>query len=318
MTNRTEPFKAAAYGGEGWSPRTTPLSQELDQVWGACGISTEWASLSAVLLHKPGPELDASTDPNTVQMLEPLDLSLAQTQHDTMAQAYRDTGVTVHYVEPAETPLPNQMFVADLMFMTLEGVILARPASTVRAGEERQVARRLADLGIPILRSIRGQGTFEGADAMWLNPQTVILGRGLRTNAEGAAQVAGTLHEMGVKVIQVDMPYGTMHLMGMLRFVDRDLAIAWPKRLAHTAVDSLKEHSYRVAFIPDEIEAAQNSALNFVTLGPRQILMAAGNTVTQTFLEGLGVTCHTVNVSELRKAAGAMGCMTGIVQREMI
>ena len=48
------------------------------------------------------------------------------------------------------------MFVADLMFMTPEGAILGRPASTVRAGEERLVARRLAELGVPILRVVRG------------------------------------------------------------------------------------------------------------------------------------------------------------------
>jgi N-dimethylarginine dimethylaminohydrolase len=318
MSYQTEPFNAAAYGGEGWSPRASSLADELGRLWGACGVSTEWARLKAVLLHRPGPELAASTDPNAVQMLEPLDLELAQAQHAAMAQAYRAAGVTVYNVDPAGVPSPNQMFVADLMFMTPEGVILARPASTVRAGEERPVARRLADIGAPIVRSIRGRGTFEGADAMWLDPQTAILGRGLRTNAEGAAQVTATLVEMGVRVIQVDLPYGTMHLMGMLRIVDHDLAIAWPKRLAHAGVEALRERGYQVAFLPDEIEAARRSAFNFVTLGPRRVLMNAGNPITQGFLESLGVTCHTVDVSELRKAAGAIGCLTGIVEREAV
>lgn len=318
MTHHTEPFEVSAYGGAGWSPRIMPLSQELGGIWGACGVSTEWAPLKSVLLHWPGPELDASAEPNAVQMLEPLDVALAQAQHKAMAQAYREAGVTVYYVEPTETPTPNQMFVADLMFMTPEGVILARPASTVRAGEERWVARRLADLGVPIIRSVRGTGTFEGADAAWLNPETVILGRGLRTNTEGAAQVTSTLQEMGVKVIQVDLPYGTMHLMGMLRFIDRDLALAWPKRLVYAGVEALQACGYRVAFLPDETEAATRSAFNFVTLGPRKVLMNANNPATQTFLEELKVTCVTVDVSELRKAAGAIGCLTGIIEREAV
>ncbi|MCP4360933.1 MAG: amidinotransferase [Chloroflexi bacterium] len=316
MTNQTEPFNAAAYGGEGWSPRITHLQKELGNVWGACGIANEWSRLKAVLLHRPGLELRASADPNAIQMLETVNLERAQAQHDAIAQAYQNADVTVHYVEPADQPSPNQMFVADLMFMTPEGTILARPASTVRAGEERQIARRLADLGLPILRSVRGRGTFEGADAMWLNPETVILGCGLRTNDEGAAQVTGTLNEMGVEVIQVDLPFGTMHLMGMLRFADHNLALAWPKRLAHRGVDALKEHGFQVAFIPDEIEAAQGKAFNFVTLGSREILMAADNSVTQAFYESLGITCHTVAVDELGKAAGAIGCLTGILQRE--
>ena len=55
---------------------------------------------------------------------------------------------------------------------------------------------------------VRGQGTFEGADAMWLDATTVLVGLGLRTNAEGAAQVAATLGEMGVETIVVDLPVG--------------------------------------------------------------------------------------------------------------
>jgi len=52
------------------------------------------------------------------------------------------------------------------MFMTPDGLILARPVSDVRAGEGRQAARKLVDLGISIVRSISGVGTFEGADAL--------------------------------------------------------------------------------------------------------------------------------------------------------
>jgi arginine deiminase len=316
MVNQTGIFTAAAYGGEEWSPRITSLRQEIGQIWGACGVTAEWSPLKAVLLHRPGTELGASLDPNTAQMLEPLDVRRAQSQHDALAQAYREAGIQVHYVEPVSTPPPNLMFVADLMFMAPEGAIVGRPASTVRAGEERLVARRLADLGIPILRSVRGTGTFEGADAAWIDPGTVLLGRGLRTNAVGAAQVAGTLQEMGVEVIQVDLPYGTMHLMGQLRFADRDLAVGWPKRLPYAAVEALRARGYTVLFLPDEAEALHGMALNFVTLGPRQILMAAGNPVTQAFYEEVGITCRTVEVDELMKAAGSIGCLTGILQRE--
>ncbi len=316
MASPTDAFNAAAYGGEGWSPRTAPLREEIGRVWAAHRVSTEYSRLKAVLMHRPGPEVDVSADPDAVQWLDAVSLERAQAQHDAVAQAYRDLGVAVHYVDPQGEPSPNQMFLADLMFMTPEGAILARPASTVRAGEERAVARRLADLGVPILRSVRGGGTFEGADALWLNPSTVMMGRGLRTNAEGAAQVKATLNEMGVEVIEVDLPYGTMHLMGMLRFADRDLAIAFPMRLVHKGVEALKENGYQIAFMPHEDEASRNKAFNFVTIGPREIVMSAGNPKTQVFYEQLGITCHPVAVDELSKAAGAMGCLTGILHRE--
>ena len=314
----TDILKTAAYGGEGWSPRTASLRQEIGQVWGACGVGMEWPPLKAVLLHRPGPELEEVADPDAAQMLAPLDAGRARQQHDALAQAYRDAGVTVHYVEPAGTPPPNLMFVADLMFMTPEGVIIGRPASTVRAGEERFVARRLADLGVPILRSVRGQGTFEGADALWIDPQTALVATGMRTNAEGAAQVAGLLREMDVELIQVGLPYGAMHLMGTLRFADRDLAIAWPGRVPYAAVDALRARGYTVIFIPDTGEAVRGMSLNFVTLGPRRILMAAGNPISQAFYEDAGITCQVVEVDEILKAAGGIGCATGILERGAI
>ena len=314
----TDILKTAAYGGVGWSPRTASLRQEIGWVWGACGVGTEWSPLKAVLLHRPGPEMEELTDPDAAQMLAPLDADRAQQQHDALAQAYRDAGVAVHYVEPANTPPPNLIFVADLMFMTPEGSIVGRPASTVRAGEERFVARRLADLGAPILRSVRGRGTFEGADALWIDPQTALVATGMRTNAEGAEQVAGLLREMGVEVIQVGLPYGAMHLMGTLRFADRDLAVAWPRHIPYAAVEALRARGYTVLFIPDEREAVQGMALNFVTLGPRRILMAAGNPITQAFYEDAGITCQVVEVDEILKAAGGIGCATGILERELV
>ncbi len=106
--------------------------------------------------------------------------------------------------------------------------------------------------------------------------------------------------------------------MGSLRFPDRDLVLAWPGRVAEGVVSALKTRGYRVVFFPDETEAVKGHACNFVTLKPGQILMPGGNPVTRAFLEGLGVTCRTVAVDELAKAAGAIGCLTGILQRESV
>ncbi|MCD4742857.1 MAG: amidinotransferase, partial [Desulfobacteraceae bacterium] len=206
-------------------------------------------------------------------------------------------------------------FLADLFFMTPEGAVLGRPASSVRSGEEVHVARTLSELKIPILKTIRGDGTFEGADAAWINAKTVIVGRGLRTNDSGIAQLTSILNEMGVDVIAVDLPHGTMHLMGMLRFFDNDLAVAWPKRLAYSAVKALNNAGIHVEFIPDEIEAVSGMALNVVTTGRKRILMPAGNPKTQSFYESLGVECQTIAVNELMKATGAVGCLTGILKR---
>lgn len=309
-------FGAAAYGGDGWSPRLDPHAAEIGTHWAACGIDSEWRRLTAVALRRPGPEI-AVNDINASQFLGALDLDQAQAEYDALAEAYRAQGVSVIEVPEVPRPTPNRMFCADLFAMTPEGAILARPASTVRAGEEVAVAAALAGAGVPILRTLTGQATFEGADLMWLDPETALIGRGLRTNDEAIGQIAGLMAELGCDLIDIDLPYGTMHLMGMLRIADADLAIAWPRRTPHRAVMALRERGYQVAFLPDQGEAETNKALNFVTLGPRRLLMPAGNPGARGFYEGLGIEVLETAMGELRKAAGAVGCLTGAVAREL-
>lgn len=306
---------AAAYGGEGWSPRTQTLRQELGTLWGDWGVGLEWANLQAVLLHRPGPEIEDLTDPNAVQMLAAIDTELFRQQHDALATAYQEVGVEVHYLNPDDQTTPNNLFCADLFFMTPEGAILARPASTVRAGEERHVARRLTALDVPILLSVHGDGVFEGADAVWIDEGTAIVATGLRTNEAGADQVTWVLRNIGAEVVRVDLPFGSMHLMGTLRLAGPGIAVGYPGRTPHQAVRALRERGYRLLWVPD-MDEVQRMALNFVTIGPRKILMAANRPRTQAMYEAEGIECVTVDIDELAKAAGGMGCLTGILKRE--
>ena len=311
------PTQNSAYGGPGWQPRTQSLHEEIGAQWAQCGIDSEFMPLRKVLLHQPGDELALSQeDFNAAQMLAPLDVSLARAQHAAMAAAYRANGVEVVDLQHPGLPTPNQMFMADVFVMSPCGAIVARPASTVRAGEERWAARAIAGQGMPILQSISGRGTFEGADLTWVSPTLALVGRGLRTNDEAFAQIKSALNANGIDAVQVDLPYGTMHLMGMLRLIDHDLALGWNTRLPHRAVDQLRAHGYHVDWLPDEREAKECYAFNIVVLGPRKILMPAGCPITQAFYERLGIVCVTVDISELGKAAGSAGCLTGILQRD--
>lgn len=320
----------SAYGGPGWVPRAPSHRDDLGSLWARCGVASEYEPLRAVLLHRPGPEVDAlggpDADPDAALMLEPLDPERLRAQHDGVAAAYRAQGVQVLYVEPpgAEAEVrrspapptpPNLLFCADVFFMTPEGAIVGRPASAVRAGEERWVARALADLGIPILRTVAGQGTFEGADALWLDGNTVLVGRGLRTNDEGAAQVEATLAEQGVATRIVDLPLASMHLMGEIRIVDHDLAFVRRGLCPWRAVEALEDAGCEVHVFPSEAEVVSGMAHNFVVLGPRRILMPAGNPASRAAYESLGVECHEVPVDQVARAAGAIGCLTGVLER---
>jgi N-dimethylarginine dimethylaminohydrolase len=234
-----------------------------------------------------------------------------------MAAAYEAHGVAVHLVENGRLDKPNSFFLRDLMLMTPEGAIITRPASTVRAGEERLVAEALGRLGVPILMTVHGSGTFEGADVSWVNEELCFLAEGLRTNEEGANQVERMLFEIGVKdVVRVGLPYGAMHLDGLLNFVDRDCAVVWARRTPFKIVQTLKQRGFRILEVADEQEAQSCLPMNFVALKPGEILMPTGGDRMRAVYEMAGITCHQVDISELIKAGGGIHCMTAFLKRD--
>ena len=308
---------STAYGGGVWSPRLASMRDDMAEAWGEWGVSSECGRLHAVLLRRPGPELDAIEDFDAVQMRAGLDPDLARRQHDALAAAYRACGVEVHYVERGRIDKPNSMFVRDLMLMTPEGAIVTRPASTVRAGEERLVAEALARAGVPILMTVHGGGTFEGADVAWVDRDLCFLAEGLRTNEEGANQVERMLREIGVRdVVRVGLPYGAMHLDGLLSLVDRDLAVVWPRRTPFKVVQTLRARGFRFIEVEDEAETQTCLPMNGVAVAPGEIVVPAGGTTMLARYAEAGVVCHVVEVGELIKAGGGIHCMTGFLKRD--
>jgi N-dimethylarginine dimethylaminohydrolase len=171
----------AKQGGKGWQPSPHSFVEAMPEVWGDWGVSSEYGRLRAALLHRPGAEIDAVADYNAALWLEPMDPELARSQHDALATVYRAHGVQVFYVERANPEKTNLHFVRDLMLMTPEGAVIARPASRQRSGEERLVAESLARLGVPILMTVHGEGTFEGADVALAGAGLAFLAEGQRT-----------------------------------------------------------------------------------------------------------------------------------------
>ncbi len=295
------------------------MTEDMATTWGDWGVSSEIGRLRAVLLRSPGPELDAVTDFDAMQMRSDLIPEIVRAQHDGLAEAYRAHGVAVHEVEHGRIDKPNAMFVRDLMLMTPEGAIVTRPASTVRAGEERLIAEALARLGVPILMSVHGCGTFEGADVAWVDKDLCFLAEGLRTNEDGANQVERMLREIGVAhVVRVGLPHGAMHLDGVLAILDCDLAAIWPRRTPFKVVDTLRKRGFRFVEVDDEEEAQHRLPMNFVALAPGEILMPAGGERMQARYEEASVRCHTVDISECIKAGGGIHCMTGFLNRDHV
>src|SRR5215216_390767 len=113
-----EPAKTVltgAYGGQKWSERTASMREDMPHWWGDWGVSSECGTLRAVLLRRPGPELDAIEDYDAAQMRADLVPGLARAQHDTLVAEYEAQGVAVHLVENARMDKPNSFFIRDLM-----------------------------------------------------------------------------------------------------------------------------------------------------------------------------------------------------------
>jgi N-dimethylarginine dimethylaminohydrolase len=303
-------------GGEGWVPRLSSLRDEQGMVWTAFGAFSECGRLRSVLMRRPGSEIEMVEDPRQALWMGRPDPAKAREQHDALAELYRAHGVCVHYIEGDTHQPPNLYFVRDTFAMTPEGAIIARPAARVRAGEERIVAHALAQLGIPIVLSIHGCGTFEGADLMIINEDLAFVSQGLRTNAAGADQVERLLAGIGIaEVVRVELDADCMHLDCALGIVTRDVALLTPGKVSAALAETLHHHGFRIITAPQS-EVESGMAVNTVAIEPGLVILPAGNPVTRAALEQAGVECHEADVSELMKGGGAVHCMTGVLHRE--
>lgn len=303
----------ATLQGAGWRPRARPHADELGTVWGRVGVRREWDRLRRVVLTSVVPELSRDGSPNDWLMAEFPDLHRLSEERSTIAAFYVASGVDVVELDPRPTAPPNVLFARDLFFATPEGVVLARMAAEQRAGEERLAARALATAGVPILATPTGSATFEGADALWAAPDLVLIGVGRRTNEAGYGLVRAVLAAQGVDVVAVPLPDHVQHLLGALNFVDADLAVT----LGLDTVTARMLHLRGVRtldFVRDD-ETTRCRALNFVTLGPREVVMPAGAPRTRARLEAEGVRVHTLAVDAYLGAEGGLGCLTGILER---
>jgi N-dimethylarginine dimethylaminohydrolase len=200
--------------------------------------------------------------------------------------------------------------------MTRAGAVIPRMASSVRAGEELQTLRLCAALGVPVTRTIGADGAFEGADAQWLRSDLVAIGLGARTNEAGARQVEDEAAQQGARVLRLSVPAGVQHLLGVLQVLDADLLAARTSIMDPAEIRQLRELGFTVIDVPESEEIRTHLAFNFVTVGPRAILMPAGSRATSELLARHGVECVArVPIPELSKGAGGIACATGILAR---
>jgi N-dimethylarginine dimethylaminohydrolase len=303
--------------GERWFPSGRNFEESMPDYWGDWYCDSECGTLRAVLMRRPGLELESVTDYESVRFKAPINASVAQSEHDALADIYRSHDVVIHYVGGYRADRPNALFMRDQVFTTPEGAIVCRPAMEARRGEERYAAEALAGLGVPIIATIHGDGIFEGACAMWLDRRSVIIGSGCRANKEGIEQIEWVLRGMGVEnILLFPIPYGHAHLDGLMNVPDRRKIILFPWQVSYDLCRGLMDLGFKIIEAPDIREVKETFAINFVALEPGKIVMPSGNPNTRRILEDEGIQCIDVNMPEIIKGWGSVHCMTAFLKRE--
>ena len=246
-------------------------------------------------------------------------LAAARREHELFLGILRRSGAEVLEHDAPQPGRADALFVHDPAIVTDEGAILLRMGKELRRGEEASLGSCLEDFGVPILARLKGKATAEGGDLLWLDHDTLAVGQGFRTNADGLAQLATILRPLGARVVPVPLPYfqgpeACLHLMSLISLIARDLAVVYPRHLPVPFTRELRDRGIEWVEVPDAEFASM--APNVLALAPRQALALRGNPVTRRRLEAAGCRVQTYRGDEISlKAEGGPTCLTRPVRR---
>ena len=241
------------------------------------------------------------------------DLARAIDQHDRFIDILRSAGATVHELPRDPHTTLDSIYVRDASIVSPTGSILCTMGKVERAGEPAAQAKGLNAIGFATAGRITPPGTLEGGDLIWLDEQTIAVGRGYRTNAEGIRQLR-TLVGESVDVVDVPLPHwhgagDVMHLMSLISPIDRDLAVVYSRLLPVLFREWLLEHGMRLIEVPDQ--EFETMGTNVLALKPRKCLMLKGNPLTRRAIEQSGCEVLEYEGSEISvKGAGGPTCLT--------
>ena len=279
------------------------------------GAQSMTAPLLEVLVKRPGPAFGAAFDDPAHGFHHPVDLDLAQREHDAFVGTLTGLGVSVDGLE-TELASPDLVYTFDPLLVTDRGAIPLRPGKPNRAPEPAAIEAWTSAGGIPTVGRIEAPGTIEGGDTFWLRPDLLCIGRTLRTNAEGARQLAGLV---GGDVRIFDLPYWRgpaelIHLLSVISPVADDLAVVYLPLLPVGLWALLGELGIRLVEVPDE--EFPTLGCNVLAVRPGVVVLAEGNPRTAAALAAAGCEVHTYPATEVGiNGSGGPTCMTRPILR---
>ena len=242
------------------------------------------------------------------------DFAVAQSQHQTLCRLLGESGAEVLNLPAADSLTLDSVYTHDASLATDYGLVLMNPGKKNRVAEARAHADFCGPLGIPVFGEIGLPGTSESGDIVWLDPQTLLIGHGYRTNQAGIEQMRSVLSRKNVEVLSAPLPYGPgpsacLHLMSLMSVLDEKTILVDLPWLAVETVELLKQRGLRLI----EIEYGERDTLacNVLSLGQKRLIAIDENTKTNQRLRDAGFDVRTFPGSEICiNGAGGPTCLT--------
>ncbi|MCZ6727321.1 MAG: arginine deiminase family protein [Acidobacteria bacterium] len=242
------------------------------------------------------------------------DLAAAIAEYDQFTELLVARGVTLELL-PAEDGLGlDSLYVRDAAVLCDRGVVLCRMGKIARRGEPRALGTFCEHLGLPVLGAIETPGMLEGGDVAWLDPRTIAVGQGYRTNGAGIEQLRVLLADSVDELIVVPLPHhrgpsDVFHLMSIMSPLAPDLALVYSPLMPVPFRQTLLDRGIGLVEVPEE--ELDSLGCNSLVLGPRTCLLARGNPRTRGRLERAGVEVIEFSGAEIAlKGGGGPTCLT--------
>lgn len=267
------------------------------------GADNSFKQLRDVLLSKPL-YFDIATLETSWQKkwARKLDRNLAMKQHENMCSALETEGVKCHFL-PIVKGDPDQKDSRDVGIISSKGAIVATQKHIdVKKGEAEAFIEFCNKNKIPILNEdmkIR----FEGGDFFFVDESTAIIGVGARTDLESAKLVQKLLNKSNFQIVPHKVSH---HLDGAFNIISKDLVVLDERYVNKKDFQYLKDKR----IISVSKEDPMSMPTNFLLLKENKILADSGFHEFNKKLEKEGVEVIEVDVSELKKNGGSIGCMT--------
>jgi len=247
------------------------------------------------------------------------DYHTACTEYEAFLELLREVVPEIHFLPENSETGPDSVYVRDASLVTSHGAILCNMGKQQRQGEPAAVGDFYASLGVPILGEITGKGRLEGGDVIWLDNETLVVGEGYRTNAEGIRQLKKITRGIVDEVIVVPLPHwdgpaDVLHLMSMISPIDHDLAVVYSRMMPVPFRNALLDRGMRLIEVPDS--EYDSMACNILAVAPRHCIMLAGNPLTRQKLMEEGAQVWEFSGEEIsKKGAGGPTCLTRPLSR---